>query len=88
MNSIGIYSYYYNLQEKIKIKIDQVCRYKVLNYVDNMYFMLFTKKYIHIYFSVIYMYAYYIRTLFYMNIVDTYMTALCINVYMIILICT
>ena len=29
------------------------------------------------------MYAYYIHTLYYIHIVDTYMTAVCINVYMI-----
>ena len=29
------------------------------------------------------MYVYYIHTLHYMHIVDTYMTAVCINVYMI-----
>ena len=30
-----------------------------------------------------YMYAYYIHTLYYMHTVDTYMTAVCINVYVI-----
>ena len=30
-----------------------------------------------------YMYAYYIHTLYYMHTVDTYMAAVCINVYMI-----
>ena len=30
-----------------------------------------------------YMTAYYIHTLYYIHIVDTYMTAICINVYMI-----
>ena len=29
-----------------------------------------------------YMYAYYIHTLYYIHIVDTYVTAVCINVYM------
>ena len=29
------------------------------------------------------MYAYYIYTLYYIHIVDTYMTAICINVYII-----
>ena len=30
-----------------------------------------------------YMYAYYIHTLYYVHTVDIYMTAICINVYMI-----
>ena len=34
-------------------------------------------------FQLMYMYAYYIHTLCYIHIVDTYMTAVCINVYMI-----
>ena len=48
-----------------------------------MYFMLFINN-INFIFQLMYMYAYYMHTLYYIHIVDTYMTAVCINVYMII----
>ena len=34
-------------------------------------------------FQLMYMYASYIHTLYYIHTVDTYMTAVCVNVYMI-----
>ena len=47
-----------------------------------MYFMFFTNN-IHFYFAINVHYVYYLRTLYYIRTVDTYMTAVCINVYMI-----
>ena len=64
------------------MKIVQACRYYVSNYIDNMYFMLLINN-IHIYFSVNVHVCIYMYTLYYMHIVDTYMTAVCVNVYMI-----
>ena len=44
--------------------------------------MLFTNN-IHIYFQLMYRYAYYICALYYIHTVDTYMITVCINVYII-----
>ena len=65
------------------MKIDQVNNYLVLDYVDNMYFMLLSKNIIILIFQLMYMHAYQIHTLYYTHIVDTYRTAVYINVYMI-----
>ena len=64
------------------MKVEKICHYKELNYVDNIRFMLFTNN-IHFFFQLMYMYTYYILTMQYVHTVGTKMTAVCINVCMI-----